>query len=209
MQLVKTLEIVIGICFIFNISTCYAEVHLNYNYKGIADATYDDETDLLWLDVEKTSWRSYNEVKTLLGSGKEFEGFRYAKIEEIATLFGNYLHKTHVHFLTGGGKYYFYPPHENLEPLLESLGWTNVMDCDQADKKIKKMMSSPMFQVEESQFPMHGYLDYSVTHEYANGCQMPPTLSESEISVYAFGDNNSKTLEGSFLIRHLKKRIHK
>jgi len=51
--------------------------------------TADSDTGLLWLDWSHTASRSYNNVSSNLGSGGEFEGFRYATEDEIRTLYAN------------------------------------------------------------------------------------------------------------------------
>lgn len=60
---------------------------------AIADyGTYfqDTDTGLYWLKLDATQDRSYNDISSKLGYQEEFEGWRYASIEELETLVGNY-----------------------------------------------------------------------------------------------------------------------
>ena len=54
---------------------------------GVGTATRDDVSGLDWLDLTKTQNRSYNDISSKLGSGGEFEGWRYASITEIGLFF--------------------------------------------------------------------------------------------------------------------------
>jgi len=45
-----------------------------------------DDNGLEWLDVSETMGRSYNDVSSKLGSGQEFDGFRYSTRDELAGL---------------------------------------------------------------------------------------------------------------------------
>ena len=49
--------------------------------------THDTETGLEWLDLTETKKMNYNYISSQLGSGGEFEGFRYATKNEMDSLF--------------------------------------------------------------------------------------------------------------------------
>jgi len=49
--------------------------------------TYDDVSGLEWLDLTESTGRSVNNVLSHLGTGGDFEGYRYAVIDEIYGLF--------------------------------------------------------------------------------------------------------------------------
>jgi hypothetical protein len=53
------------------------------------DFTTDTDTGLDWLDLTKTSNRSYDDISSKLGVGQEFEGWRYATQAEVQTLWKN------------------------------------------------------------------------------------------------------------------------
>jgi hypothetical protein len=59
---------------------------------GIIDEgihTHDTAQGLLFLDVNLSTNRSYNDVITQFGSGGDFEGYRYATFAEVGTLINN------------------------------------------------------------------------------------------------------------------------
>lgn len=47
----------------------------------------DTSTNLSWLRLQYTGYRSYQNVSSRLGVGAEFHGYRYAAVMEVATLF--------------------------------------------------------------------------------------------------------------------------
>ena len=51
--------------------------------------TTDTQTGLDWLDITATANRSYNEISQLFDSGEEFQGFRYASVNDFITLVAN------------------------------------------------------------------------------------------------------------------------
>ena len=53
---------------------------------GTATHTLDTDSDLLWLDLDITAGRSFNDVNSELGAGGEFEGYRYATLDEVLDL---------------------------------------------------------------------------------------------------------------------------
>lgn len=64
---------------------------IEVDYEGIVGAdtaiTYDTNTGLEWLDLTETNGISYSSMLTLLGSGQQYEGWRYANYDEVATIF--------------------------------------------------------------------------------------------------------------------------
>ncbi len=50
----------------------------------------DTETQLDWLNITHSVNRSYEDISSQFDTGGEFEGWRYASIEEIRTLLHNY-----------------------------------------------------------------------------------------------------------------------
>lgn len=62
------------------------------SYSALIDAgntTIDDMTGLKWLDLSETFGRSYVDVSSKLSAGGEFEGYRYATLDEVLTLTEN------------------------------------------------------------------------------------------------------------------------
>lgn len=56
---------------------------------GDNSITLDTDTGLEWLDLTKSTNRSFNDVSNELGVGGNFAGFRYATIDEINTFWAN------------------------------------------------------------------------------------------------------------------------
>ena len=56
---------------------------------GASSILQDTSTGLEWLNLNKTSNLSYNTVFSNLGPGGMFEGFRYANLDDIGTLFAD------------------------------------------------------------------------------------------------------------------------
>src|SRR5262245_143878 len=54
---------------------------------GAASITRDTDTNLDWLDVPISAGRAHDDVLLELGTGGDFEGFRYASAEEVEALF--------------------------------------------------------------------------------------------------------------------------
>jgi len=52
--------------------------------------TQDTSTGLEWLDLTTTSNRSYNDVSAKLGSGQEFDGWRYATEADVVGFFDSF-----------------------------------------------------------------------------------------------------------------------
>lgn len=69
---------------------CFAElVSRDDSLHGPGSITLDTDTGLEWLDVTKTTNLSANFVTSQLVRGGGFEGFRYATIAELTTLFAH------------------------------------------------------------------------------------------------------------------------
>lgn len=66
-------------CFLLPISSNAAIIDYGLS-------TGDTITGLRWLDLTETVNRSYNDISSKLGSGQEFEGWRYATQAEVQTL---------------------------------------------------------------------------------------------------------------------------
>ncbi|WP_425404302.1 hypothetical protein [Hwanghaeella sp.] len=72
------------------IGTARAElVNADWRVRGDKLLTRDTETGLEWLNIEQTYGRSRAEVKELFGVDQEFEGFRFATLNEFETLLKN------------------------------------------------------------------------------------------------------------------------
>lgn len=56
---------------------------------GADTITYDDETNLSWLDVTLSTPYSYSEILVELEVGGEFEGYRLATTDEVSILYVN------------------------------------------------------------------------------------------------------------------------
>ena len=56
---------------------------------GTDTHTLDTDSDLLWLDLDITAGRSFNDVNSQLGVGGEFEGYRYATFDEVLDLWAH------------------------------------------------------------------------------------------------------------------------
>ena len=52
--------------------------------------TYDDVSDLRWLDLTETNDMTRLDVLAQLGSGGQFDGWRYATSDEVVTLWSNF-----------------------------------------------------------------------------------------------------------------------
>lgn len=82
----------IGILFTCMAATGPAQAELvNADWRVAGDQllTLDTETGLEWLNVEQTYRRSRAEVVQLFGIDQEFEGFRFATLDEFQTLLKN------------------------------------------------------------------------------------------------------------------------
>lgn len=64
-----------------------AVVQADWQSAGDNLQVYDDVTDLTWLDLTVTAGLSYNAVFAELGSGGDYEGYRFATSSEVETLF--------------------------------------------------------------------------------------------------------------------------
>jgi len=63
-----------------------ALIALDDSIHGIDSLTFDDVSGLTWLDVSITAGMTYNQVFGELGSGGQFEGYRYATGAEVEQL---------------------------------------------------------------------------------------------------------------------------
>ncbi len=64
-------------------------VELDDGVFGAGSVTLDTDTGLQWLDLTLSTDLSANEVDAQLGVGGTFEGWRYASVAEVLTLFVN------------------------------------------------------------------------------------------------------------------------
>ncbi|RVU38823.1 hypothetical protein EOI86_06025 [Hwanghaeella grinnelliae] len=64
-------------------------VNADWRIAGDKLLTRDTETGLEWLNVEQTYRRSKADVSQLFGIDQEFEGFRFARLDEYQTLLKN------------------------------------------------------------------------------------------------------------------------
>ena len=76
-------------------ATAHAALVSEDSSFGTGTLTLDTDTGLQWLDVfvgstlgtsSSTSFNSYNDVKSMMGSGGALEGYRYATRDELETL---------------------------------------------------------------------------------------------------------------------------
>ena len=65
-------------------------VSIDWKDPGDALITRDTNTKLDWLDLTETNDMSRDFVLTQLGSGGQFEGFRYATTAEVLALWSNF-----------------------------------------------------------------------------------------------------------------------
>lgn len=81
------LHLINKLCFILLTLMLFSPV----NAAIIDNGTYttDTQTGLDWLDVTETFQRSYNDVSSQFGVGGEFEGWRYATMDELLSLIFN------------------------------------------------------------------------------------------------------------------------
>lgn len=56
---------------------------------GVDAITLDTDTGLEWLDLTITAGASFDDVSAQLGTGGTYEGFRYASMSEVSTLYLN------------------------------------------------------------------------------------------------------------------------
>ena len=54
-----------------------------FGMPGSGAVTFDDATNLEWLDLTESIDRSFNDVSTHFGSGGDYEGWRHATTAEI------------------------------------------------------------------------------------------------------------------------------
>lgn len=80
---------VLLLVFIFVPTANAALVTLDWQAAGDGGLTFDTATNLEWLDLTYTAGQSYNEVSGELGEGGAFAGFRYATVDDVATLFSD------------------------------------------------------------------------------------------------------------------------
>ncbi len=59
---------------------------VSLDWKTAGDGLITSDGTLEWLDLTETAGRSYNDVSGKFGVGQEFEGFRYATVFEVRSL---------------------------------------------------------------------------------------------------------------------------
>jgi hypothetical protein len=64
-------------------------IQQDWNVAGDGSIVYDDATGLEWLKLGETVGDTYNYVENQLGASGEYEGFRFAILEEVQTLITN------------------------------------------------------------------------------------------------------------------------
>lgn len=64
-----------------------ATLSVDWQMAGDNLITLDTDTGLEWLDLTATTSRSYNDISTAFGVGQEFDGWRYATMNEISVFF--------------------------------------------------------------------------------------------------------------------------
>ena len=82
------ITLVFGICLLgLDVSQVHASLtEVDSPIYGPASLTRDTATGLEWLDLTQTVNLSFNQVSAELGKGGDFEGFRYATLDEIRNL---------------------------------------------------------------------------------------------------------------------------
>jgi hypothetical protein len=71
-------------------TTTYASI-IQYDWETTGDISivYDDETNLEWLKLTQTVGESYNYIESQFEVGGEYEGFRFAGLNDVETLINN------------------------------------------------------------------------------------------------------------------------
>lgn len=82
-------SILITTSFIFSHQAQAALMSMADPVFGVDSITLDTDTGLEWLDVTLSVNRSFLDVSGELGAGGDFEGFRYASVDDLLTLFTN------------------------------------------------------------------------------------------------------------------------
>ena len=62
-------------------------ISVDWQTPGDNLITRDTDNSLEWLDLTVTTYRSYNDISSKLGSGQEFDGWRYASSAEVGGFF--------------------------------------------------------------------------------------------------------------------------
>lgn len=69
---------------VLSMNASAAIMNADWQIAGDNLITVDTDSGLEWLDITVTTSRSYNDVSSKLGSGEEFDGWRYATALEIS-----------------------------------------------------------------------------------------------------------------------------
>lgn len=80
----------LALSFLFSSPISAQVIEIDSDIFGPGTLTRDTVQGLDFLDLEDTLGRSFQDVSSQLGSGGEFEGFRYATFDEIESLVSNY-----------------------------------------------------------------------------------------------------------------------
>ena len=80
----------LALCVLFSSPISAQVIEIDSDIFGPGTLTRDTVQGLDFLDLEDTLGRSFQDVSSQLGSGGEFEGFRYATFDEIESLVSNY-----------------------------------------------------------------------------------------------------------------------
>ena len=80
----------LALSFLFSSPISAQVIEIDSDIFGPGTLTRDTVQGLDFLDLEDTLGRSFQDVSSQLGSGGEFEGFRYATVDEIDSLVSNY-----------------------------------------------------------------------------------------------------------------------
>ncbi|MES9957094.1 MAG: PEP-CTERM sorting domain-containing protein [Sedimenticola sp.] len=81
----KNVVLFFALMFFSTISSS-ALVSVNDAIHGVDSATYDERTGLTWLDLTATKGVSYDAVLANMSIGGAYEGWRYATVDEVTSL---------------------------------------------------------------------------------------------------------------------------
>jgi len=109
----KTLIGFLALCF--SSLTNAALISVDDSVFGIDAVTRDTVSGLEWLDLTFSVARSYNDVITQFGFGGDFDGWRYASIDEINSLFLS----ANIPDINIPGDFAHYGTEDNAAPALE------------------------------------------------------------------------------------------
>ena len=82
--------ITVSTALVLSANTNAALISTDWNAAGDSLITYDDVSELSWLDLTETANISRDYVMTQFGTGGDFQGMRYATSGEVVALWSNF-----------------------------------------------------------------------------------------------------------------------